>query len=325
MEDAARTARHAFFDRARVASGLMSWPSAIRSTINQKPIHSGCCAAQDRGGWPPCTRGAGATIRPLLDCRRDDLRQDHLDGSSLRFVHDTSNDDATIPRNRVRAELLPCWSTVQSFDCRRLADQAELAREEWLWMSAEADALASRIGRREGARWCVWLAGLLEAPRALARLLLQEVMTAAAGGRHDHSRTRRTRDRPGQASGRRSMLRANVSNLLMLSWFSRAGPRAPSVAGIRCRRLFTICSRFRAKSRCPNWGVWCPSRRPTQPGKPAASHRQRTSRSSEKRAVQALAVRNRRTGDRFRPIGLGGTKKLQDFFVDRKIARRRAR
>ena len=34
-----------------------------------------------------------------------------------------------------------------------------------------------------------------------------------------------------------------------------------------------------------------------------------------------LAVRNRRPGDRFRPLGLGGKKKLQDFFVDRKVAR----
>jgi tRNA(Ile)-lysidine synthase len=34
-----------------------------------------------------------------------------------------------------------------------------------------------------------------------------------------------------------------------------------------------------------------------------------------------LAVRNRRPGDRFRPIGLGGQKKLQDFFVDRKVTR----
>jgi tRNA(Ile)-lysidine synthetase-like protein len=35
----------------------------------------------------------------------------------------------------------------------------------------------------------------------------------------------------------------------------------------------------------------------------------------------SLAVRNRRPGDRFRPIGLDGRKKLQDFFVDRKVAR----
>ena len=37
----------------------------------------------------------------------------------------------------------------------------------------------------------------------------------------------------------------------------------------------------------------------------------------------SLRVRNRRPGDRFRPLGVGGQKKLQDFFVDRKVARQR--
>ena len=35
----------------------------------------------------------------------------------------------------------------------------------------------------------------------------------------------------------------------------------------------------------------------------------------------ALAVRGRRPGDRLRPIGLGGSKKLQDVLVDRKVPR----
>jgi len=34
-----------------------------------------------------------------------------------------------------------------------------------------------------------------------------------------------------------------------------------------------------------------------------------------------LKVRNRRPGDGFRPVGVGGRKKLQDYFVDRKVAR----
>jgi len=34
-----------------------------------------------------------------------------------------------------------------------------------------------------------------------------------------------------------------------------------------------------------------------------------------------LAVRSRQPGDRFRPFGLDGQKKLQDFLVDRKVAR----
>jgi tRNA(Ile)-lysidine synthase len=38
-------------------------------------------------------------------------------------------------------------------------------------------------------------------------------------------------------------------------------------------------------------------------------------------AADGLAVRAWRAGDRFRPLGLGGTKKLQDFFVDAKVPR----
>jgi tRNA(Ile)-lysidine synthetase-like protein len=38
-------------------------------------------------------------------------------------------------------------------------------------------------------------------------------------------------------------------------------------------------------------------------------------------AENGLAVRNRRPGDRFQPVGLAGRKKLQDVFVDCKIAR----
>ena len=34
-----------------------------------------------------------------------------------------------------------------------------------------------------------------------------------------------------------------------------------------------------------------------------------------------LTVRNRRHGDRFRPVGVGGRKTLQDYFVDRKVRR----
>ena len=34
-----------------------------------------------------------------------------------------------------------------------------------------------------------------------------------------------------------------------------------------------------------------------------------------------LVIRNRHAGDRFRPVGLAGHKKLQDYFVDRKVAR----
>ena len=50
-------------------------------------------------------------------------------------------------------------------------------------------------------------------------------------------------------------------------------------------------------------------------------------RTGEVAVVQAaslalpLAVRNRRPGDRFRPLGAPGRRKVQDVFVDRKVPR----
>ena len=41
------------------------------------------------------------------------------------------------------------------------------------------------------------------------------------------------------------------------------------------------------------------------------------------RAAAGLVVRNFARGDRIAPLGMEGTRKLQDIFVDRKLARAR--
>jgi len=54
---------------------------------------------------------------------------------------------------------------------------------------------------------------------------------------------------------------------------------------------------------------------------PKLSARGRTVAVSSERIVLPLMVRNWRPGDVMRPLGLGGHKKLQDLFVDRKISK----
>src|SRR5699024_3341855 len=39
------------------------------------------------------------------------------------------------------------------------------------------------------------------------------------------------------------------------------------------------------------------------------------------RISSSLRIRNRKNGDRFRPLGMKGKKKLKDFFIDEKIPR----
>ena len=85
----------------------------------------------------------GSLVRPLLGCRREDLRA-WLAERRLAFVDDETNADVSIPRNRVRAELLPLLEArFNPAIVDALADQAEIARETWAWMDA-----ADRRSRR---------------------------------------------------------------------------------------------------------------------------------------------------------------------------------
>jgi tRNA(Ile)-lysidine synthase len=329
LEDAARTARHAFFDRARTQLGADV--VALGHTLDDQAETYALRLLRGAGprGLASMHPRRGATVRPLLDCRRADLRQ-YLADNEVPFVHDESNDDLTIPRNRVRAELLPLLE--KRFNpsiAERLADQAELAREEWLWMTAEAEALAQRICRREGNTWRIALDGLHQAPRALARLLVQQVMT--------------------DASGARTISFSHVEQALDLTGRPAAGLDAPG------QRVQVVGDELVVQSRPEgSVGRWSNARllgetsavQPFHhilpvPGEVAVPELARLVSVEEadsaveatklptadvaivrKEGLQVLAVRNRRTGDRFRPSGLAGTKKLQDFFVDRKIARR---
>src|SRR3569832_309949 len=72
----------------------------------------------------------GIVIRPLLECSRAEVRA-FLQERNLPFLHDESNDDVSIPRNRVRAELIPLLQ--RRFNPRSaevLATDAALARSD---------------------------------------------------------------------------------------------------------------------------------------------------------------------------------------------------
>ncbi len=103
----------------------------------------------------------------------------------MPFVHDESNDDVSIPRNRVRAELLP-------FLERRfnpsivdvLADEASLAREEWDWIQQAArDVAAEVVSRPEKDVWLLDVSALERLPAALTRAIVRDALVQASGGR----------------------------------------------------------------------------------------------------------------------------------------------
>ena len=326
IELAARTARHAFFDTAR--SQLAADLVALGHTRDDQA--ETVLLRLTRGAGPRGLAGMhpknGAIVRPLLGCRRQELRA-WLDARHLPFVEDETNEDVGIPRNRVRAELLPLLaSRFNPAIVDVLADQAELARDASAWMEAMAAELEAKIVRRST------LAGgalareidaesLRAAPRALQRALLWRVMSEVAGARpiafgHIDAALRlidgdeRRIDVPGQR-----LERIGGSVVLTGRAAGAAGRRPPDEAANFFR--FPLAVPGEVLLRDAGWSVSAAtgSSAMVSNGQDVVLVRRDLCRGS-------LAVRNRRPGDRFRPAGLGGQKKLQDYFVDRKVARK---
>jgi tRNA(Ile)-lysidine synthase len=182
IEDAGRHARYAFFERARVEAAadvvaLGHTRDDQAETFLLRLLRG--AGARGLAGMHP---RRDAIIRPLLDCRRADLRAFLLE-RHIAYVHDETNDDVSIPRNRVRAELLPLLERFNPSIVDVLASDADVAREEWRWMDAMAGELAARIARPADSEWRIDAAALAAAPTALARLVVQRTLCALAGGR----------------------------------------------------------------------------------------------------------------------------------------------
>jgi tRNA(Ile)-lysidine synthase len=341
IEDAARAARYEFFERARVSSNA----DVVALGHTRDDQAETVLLRLLRGAGPRGLAGMhprnGPIVRPLLGCRRQDLR-DWLGTRRLPFVEDESNSDVSIPRNRVRAELLPMLE--RRFNpgiVEVLADEAELAREAWQWMDATAADLEARVVRPSGARGGelvreIDVAGLSAAPLALRRAMLWRVMSEVAGRRqvafgHVDAALRLTSDGargkgidlPGQRLdriGSRLVLRGRTPGTI-----GRPAPPVKVAANI-----FRYPLSIPGEVAVPEAGWLVTAEAFGVGGDVMVGERATTCSGRENNNVAfvrsdlcrgSLAVRNRRPGDRFRPVGLRGRKKLQDFFVDLKIAR----
>ena len=136
IEDAARTARHEFFERARGTSRRRrrgARPHARRPGRDvSAPAAARRRAARPRGdaSAPRRDHPPAARLPARTSCARTSRERRRRRSSTTR-----SNDDVSIPRNRVRAELLPLLEArFNPAIVDVLADEAELAREAWQWM-----------------------------------------------------------------------------------------------------------------------------------------------------------------------------------------------
>jgi tRNA(Ile)-lysidine synthase len=322
LEDAGHLERDAFFERVRRATDADVVAVAHTRDDQAETFLLRLLRGAGLRGLAGIYPRHGAIVRPLLDCRRDDLRA-YLVARGINWVEDETNADVAIPRNRVRAELIPLLE--ERFNpsvVDVLADESSIVRETWSWMDAAADELARTATRHDAFD----IPTLKQAPSALTRVLIWRALEQGAAGRRvGFSHVQQVVDLmfmehdgccdvPGQRVQR-------IGNYLVL----RKGARHSTPANTE--NLFRYSLSIPGEVLLERTGcvVSAESVDPVEEGpwpSPRAKLRDlRTAFVRQDRLPGPLVVRNRRPGDRFRPVGLRGQKKLQDFFVDKKIAR----
>lgn len=324
VEDAAHTARHAFYaDAASVLSADVVATGHTRDDQAETFLLRMLRGAGARGlaGMHPKN---GLVIRPLIDCRRVDLQR-YLVAAGIDYRTDETNSDVAIPRNRIRAELLPLLE--QRFNpavVDALAHEALILQEQGAYLTEAAEAWLAQAGEVSENRIALEADSLSGAHPAVRRAVLWQAMKALAGRRTvSFSDVERAIAVVNAVTPRFDGPGVHVERIGPEVVLTRrpAGARGRWASDRGGRTNF-----FQYPLSIPG-EVWVPETGARVSAEVAHSWPGAIDPSAIV-AIQAepgmrLAVRNRRPGDRFRPLGLGGQKKLHDFFIDRKVRRER--
>jgi tRNA(Ile)-lysidine synthase len=231
----------------------------------------------------------GRLVRPLLGTTRDEVR-DYLRSRGLTWREDPSNADRRFARARVRHELLEALRSVGPAPERTIAETARQLREE----AEVLDAAVSRALEELGGGPAISLAALREQPPAVRRLVLRRL----AGDRPVPDSLIDVGERGTKSIELGDGLRA-VAEYGTLRFTRARETEAPKPVEL------TVPGRV-------GFGDWEVEAALDAPGDVSVR--------ADLLGVTAT-VRAWREGDRMRPLGLGGTKSLQDLFTDRKVPR----
>ncbi len=259
----------------------------------------------------------GNLIRPLLDLSRSEIEQ-YLDSHKIKFRTDRTNTEAKYLRNRVRLQLLP---QMESLFGRSLPGNihraAKLLSEQESALRQIADELIATDARTTAGGKIV-----LDLDKFhLYYPMLQRLVIALCYERLNGS----LRDFDFRASERALAVAEGTTDLADLKsaiFAERCGRlmyiyrKAPAARQMEIRRSGTTrVSRF--------WAEFSVARVPRK------SLQKEEMRSGKNLRVYfdaakfrgPLTVRSVRNGDRIKPLGMSGSRKLSDLLIDAKIDR----
>ena len=310
-EAAARDARYQFLGEVarRYTAAAVVTGHTLDDQVETVIMHTmrgagpyGLSGMAPDAGWPLGGAGSPRLLRPLLAVERAETRA-YCAARGLRYVDDASNDDASFLRNRVRRELMPQFDAMSPEARRNVAQLADQTRAGIVTLER---AVAHALLEPSGSAVRLSRAALREMTADLAPYAYRQALAALIGDAREFDR-RHYVLMAGAADGatgstlrlpRGVVLTIDPDAVLLSIGELRVPPVAPDVE--------------RPLPYSGELGAWCV----------AIVEADGTGDGASIVVPEGAVVRGRRPGDRIRPRGMQGHKKLQDYYVDRKVPRR---
>ncbi len=327
LEEAARVLRYAFLSSQaeRVGAGAIATGHTASDQVETVLMHivrgsglAGIAGMQPRSPWPFPGRGGLALVRPLLAVSRRHSER-YCQEEGLSPCLDATNLLLEPLRNRVRHELLPLLHRYNPQVEQALLRLAGAASADAAYLDETAhlfwQALAQRSGRSvQFPR--LELASL--SPALLSRLLLaaaQHLISDASQIEAVHLQAMQAalalpRKGPSRGKGRLSLPGGLV--------FAAQGQSVRLTVGeeATAQPIPETPLALPGRTKVAGWRIEAE----ILPAEAAGPSDDPHEAFLDLDAVgSSLTVRSRRPGDRLRPLGLGGEKKLQDLLVDAKV------
>jgi tRNA(Ile)-lysidine synthase len=331
LEEAAREQRYAFLAEAagRSGAGVVAVGHTADDQVETVLMHIlrgsglfGLAGMLPRSPWPLKIEGAAdlSLVRPLLEATREETHA-YCRQAGREPLQDATNRSLAYRRNRLRHEILPI---LRRYNPRldqallRLAAAAAVDREALEYVAADVLAVAGRV---DGGEARLSRGRLRSLPEGLRRHVLRAASGRLLGDLQDIGASHleamsAALEKPSGSEldlPRGLHLQVGYDEIVL----SLPGQEPPVDVLPDGETPLTVPGRTQV-------GPWLFEARilPAEEA-PPASRREGEAYLDIDALQGELTVRRRRLGDRFRPLGLGGEKKLQDLFVDAKVPRRR--
>lgn len=313
LELAGRHARLAFYREAKTRLGADAVALAHTRSDQAETVLLRLTRGAGTRGLTAMAPRAGHRVRPLLEIGRDELRR-WLMAHQMAWREDATNADRRIPRNRVRHEVLPQLAAVNPRVEEALARAARIAAADGALLDELAAAEFARHVEVEDRHARIDHDRLAALPEALARRVVRAALAAV-----DPHRAHGWEETDAVLSGTDGVREVGAVRMerfggRVVLMHRGVGPRP--AAGPEVLLALDVPGTVTHPEGW--WTVAAEGPLPPAQAPPPSPDRAVLDAAALGRH---LTVRSWRAGDRVQPLGLGGRKKLQDLFVDRKVPR----